>query len=296
MEFLAICLAGQSLSILLAFAAFGASGIDSEYFKFNTLGLLYLGQFLFAQTYIFSGITRKNPFNLKITFICSICDLSGNLCLLYAYKQPINGYIVIFISQLIFPKIIFIKKVVMREKEKINVYRFVAYFVIISISFLINWYSGDSLKFDIYGAILAFISNLCFAGVILLQERVSKSDPIYYIRDYSIIAFISGLLLSLIIEYKEFKNPINFYYKYPIQVAAYSIGITFYYLMSVFFIKIWGPVAYNASVLSYSAYFGLMKLISEQKFSILSILGFTLCIASTLVVVLTGIKSGTKKQ
>lgn len=290
MEFLIPCISGQILSILLAFAAFGASGIKSEYFKFNTLGILYLGQFIFAQIYIFTGLYRNKPFDPIITLICSLCDVCGNICLLYAYSQHINGYIVIFISQLLFPKLVFIKKVIMRQNESINVTRFLPYTVIIVSSFLINYFSGGPFEFDFFGALLAFISNFCFAGVILLQERVSKQDPIFYIRDYSVISFITGLLFSVIIDYKSLDNPFTFYYDNIIQVATYSIGITFYYIFSVFFIKIWGPVAYNASVLSYSTYFGIMELISEKKFPIIPILGFILCIISTLIVVITGLK------
>lgn len=284
------CVVGQFLSIIVALYNFGAANIDAGYFKFNVLSVYYIGLIIFSQTYISIGLKRNRPLKPIIVLICGTCDFIGNISLLYANAFPINNYLVIFLSQLTFIMLIFVKKFIIFSKDNVNVKIIFEFLGIIVGSFFINWLSGGIFKFNFVGAAFAILSNFCFITKTLLSEKVSEDDHVFYIRDYSIMAFISGFILSILFDYKNLENPISFIREYTIPAIIYIVGMIFSYILGIFFMKIWGSDTYEASILSYSTYYGIITLISENRVQAFYITGYMICIFATLIVVLSSLK------
>lgn len=226
-------------------------------------------------------------------FFCVVSDFLGNFFLKLAFSSTI-GYLVVFISQLMYPMTVIVMKILYNRNPNISLIKIIAFVIILATVLMINAKSHVKIpKSYIKGIIYACLSNLCFIANILLQNKiVDKTGPFPYLQKMSAISFLMCPFISCFTQFKciprSFYSIKNFYTQNWSYCILSNIGLAALYVIGTIYIEKYGPVRFNIGLLGTSVYFGLISLVYNFDFVLFS--AYLLVFIAVIILLCTEMK------
>lgn len=280
---------GQFLALCLAFAGKGNQKMNDKgpYWLFYQDSCRILTILTFSTLILL--INKKLRKSAKIPFysyfLCAATDILGNMFLTLGYGTTAS-YIAVFIAQLMYPMMIIVTKILFNRSPGISLPKIIAFVVLTIICFFVNRYSaGTEAKNILKGVAYVFLSNACFIINILLQSKiVHQIGPFPYLQKANTCSFFLSAIISSLLSYKSIPKSLDsvfeFYKTRYGWLIIYTLCISTFYIIGTFYIEINGPVPFNIATLPFSAYFGLMHLISGMNYY--TLLAYVTCISASI--------------
>ncbi|KAK1347710.1 hypothetical protein CWI38_0877p0030 [Hamiltosporidium tvaerminnensis] len=287
------CFLGQIMSLLLSTAVVSTHYLKSkiEISPFALLGLAYIVIHIFSQIIYYLSKTKYKINNKNILYIIVIgmTDFIGGFCLIKGLMK-MSSYLGILIAQMVYPMSVFTDAFILKQ-SKVDFKMLSIFMAFVSVCFVVNYKADESdLKFDFIGMCLVLLSDILYMANGTIQSLIIPSIGVYNVlRYFTIVSFIFGAVMTKILDKEmiwNLKELGNFYVSNFNNVFSYIFAFCSYYLMASEYIGKYGIFAFNASIMSYSIYFGILTMIIDLKIRYVVAIGGPLCIIINVILVM----------
>lgn len=284
------CAYGQLLAVVLGISIFCQDKLIKKhappfYFMYIFVHMIILIVSSIRLRFVQSDL-QKRP-KIYIYILPCVLDLLGGLFL----SKSFNGntdYLIALITQFIYPMSVATEFLVFK-KNNFNFIKMGTFVALCLICFCVNRLQDDfDILCTVKGVCFALIANACYVGVTFLEADIlPELDANIFMRDFAIIGIIFGTLYTVTTEYT---NPAlwtiaKFYKEHILSILSYAVPLSMFYLFAARFINSFGSTAYNASIITESAYIGLLHTFKGGKVNLWVIVGFSICIITSSILV-----------
>ncbi|KAF7684096.1 hypothetical protein TCON_0700 [Astathelohania contejeani] len=284
---------GQLISLIISTFVFANIMIVADnptVWPYALFLLVYLLIYINAQCYIyFKNIKVIETIPWYRYLLSGVCNFLGDYFLFLAYSKT-TSYIIVLFSQLLYPKLVLIETFIFKSPS-ISIKKLISFLSLIIFCFLANYInSNEKMYMSVAGILLVNLSNLSYAINLFGQVSILEAVGIHhFLKRFSIFSIISGYIIS-IFHPNTLLNPMTLIRVYKTKlpyIILFMITKSIFLQSISMYINSYGVVAFNASIISYSVYFGTMMMIINGNINWYAFLLFGLCIIADLVLVST---------
>ncbi|KAK1349677.1 hypothetical protein CWI37_0819p0020 [Hamiltosporidium tvaerminnensis] len=277
-------ISGQVLSLILSVAALSASFLNTNtnFIPFYALSMAYIVIHIGGHVlYLFQPANGFFKINIFYYVVAGMTDFLGGYFQLRAYKE-LSSYIVVMLSQMNTPITMILESFVFKTSE-FDYILFIEFFALVIAILCINYFTSViPIKISLLGIFYILLSDLCCVTNGFIQAKIIPEVGIgNYLKGFTLFGFLTGFMMTGYF-YRDYvfniRWSLNFYSKNYVYLFLYTISLSTFYLSASKYINSFGLVAFTASLISVSLYFGNFERLIQKEYNLLPILGSLVCI------------------
>ncbi|TBU08023.1 hypothetical protein CWI36_0193p0010 [Hamiltosporidium magnivora] len=277
-------ISGQALSLILSLTALSVRSLNknTDFIPFYALSMAYI--VIHFGGHALNFFQPGNSFfkiNILYYIVAGITDFLGGYFQLMTYKE-LSSYIVVMLSQMNTPITMILESFVFKT-NKFDYLLFIEFFVLVIAILCINYFTSMiPIKITFLGIFYILLSDLCYVTNGFIQARIIPEVGIgNYLKGFTLFGFLTGFMMTGYF-YRDYvfniQWSLNFYSKNYLYLFLYTISLSTFYLSASKYINSFGLVAFTASLISVSLYFGNFERLIQKEYNLLPILGSLVCI------------------